>query len=608
MKPKFDPNQEYEIVDIPKEVNPKKPKFNPNQDFEILSGGEVPPREATNEIADLALQKEIADYTKDMSLLAGHGVSQGFSDEALAALQTGSISSPEYVTKRDVLRSEMGARKERTGIPGALAEAVGSVAATAAVPILKGAPILKEMGSAILQGTGEAKEIKDIPREAAKSALIQGATEAAGKVVKAIAFDDPTKILTRSIGVKSGDIKGDLGAKAIRATENLDEAGFFKQGEVYVPKGKHSFKRQSGNLTTFFKPLTEDELYTRSRNTISELSDRNKELLKGKMVPSVEFKRALYEGVQELTYDPKGFDVEKRLQLSRDLVDTVERDLRMKTGWSGGGKIPAEDVEVAKQSLDAYLKGPAFEKRLLDLGIDKQGMMKFRTKLDDVLDSHAIGGEEYKKNNDLISDLITVRDVLEAKEAASYIDTGSRMINVQNWWESAKDIMSPTYVDVARSDITRAATTPAGKFGTKVLKRAPVERFTGKREPQSTMITPREIIDYKIPRTTQGILENKERTIAKLVQNNVPPELVDTIAQALNGDSEDIANIAPMIVAQFPHIFEKSKYQVFDGIISPSERAKAADAISKREDMNSVQRAKAINGINKSGKFPQELA
>lgn len=608
MKPKFDPTQEYEVVEMPKEVNPKKPKFNPNQEFEILSGSEVPPREATNEIADLALQKEIADYTKDMSLLAGHGASQGFSDEALAALQTGSVSSPEYVTKRDILRSEMGARKERTGIPGAIAEAAGSVASTAAVPILKGAPLLKELGSAVLQGTGEAKEIKDIPREAAKSALIQGATEAAGHVVKNLAFDDPTKILTRSIGVKSGDIKGDIGAKAIKATDRLNASGFFKQGDVYIPRGSHTFKRQTGNLSTFLKPLSEGDLYKRATDTISELSSRNKDLLRGKMVPSMEFKRALYEGVQDLTYEPKGFNVEKRLELARDLVDTVEKDLRMKTGWSGGGNIPAEDVEIAKQSLDAYMKDPTFDKRLLDLGIDKQGMMKFRTKLDDVLDSHKIGGMEYKKNNDMLSDLITVKDTLEAKEAGSYVDTGSRRVNVQNWWDTAKEAMSPTYVDIARSDITGAATTPIGKFGTKVMKRAPVERFTGKREPQSTMITPREIIDYKIPRTTQGILENKEKTIAKLVQNNVPPELVDTIAQALNGDPEDVANIAPLVVSQFPNIFEKSKYQVFDGIIAPSERAKAADAIAKREDMNSVQRAKAINDINKSGKFPQELA
>jgi predicted nucleic acid-binding protein len=122
------------------------------------------------------------------------------------------------------------------------------------------------------------------------------------------------------------------------------------------------------------------------------------------------------------------------------------------------------------------------------------------------------------------------------------------------------------------------------------------------------MITPKQMINYKIPRSTQGILDNKEMVMGKLIQNGVPDELINTIAQALDTDSEDIANIAPLIVAQFPNIFEKSKYQVFDGVIASTERAKAADAISKREDMDSVQRARAINGINKSGKFPQELA
>lgn len=126
--------------------------------------------------------------------------------------------------------------------------------------------------------------------------------------------------------------------------------------------------------------------------------------------------------------------------------------------------------------------------------------------------------------------------------------------------------------------------------------------------PKSTMITPRQMIDYKIPRTTQGILDNKEMVIGKLQQNNVPDELVATIAQALDNDHEAVANIAPLVIQQFPNIFERSKYQVFDGIIAATDRAKAADAIAKREDMNSIQRAKAIDGINKSGKFPQELA
>ena len=186
----------------------------------------------------------------------------------------------------------------------------------------------------------------------------------------------------------------------------------------------------------FLSAKEEKELAKRAKDTIDILKSRNAQLLKGKKVPSTEFKRALYEGIQELTYDPKGFDVDARYGLARDLTDVVERDLRKKGGYALGQPIDAADIELAKQSLDAHMKGPSFEKKLLDLGIDKQGMMKFRTKLDDLLDSDKVGGIEYKNNNDLMSDLITVSDVMKRKESGSYVDAAGRSINTQNWWET----------------------------------------------------------------------------------------------------------------------------------------------------------------------------
>jgi hypothetical protein len=562
-----------------------------------------------------------------MAILGGHGASQGFSDEALAALKTGSLSSPEYTQERDILREEMQARKEKMGIPGVLAESAGSVLSTTAMPILKGAPILKEIGSAALSGVGEAKEMENVPWEATKAGLMQGVAEGAGQVLKHTLFDNPTKILTRSMGVRSADIKGDVGASAIQSTERLNKVGFFKQGGVTLDPKSHVFKRSAKDLTSFIKPVTEKELAKRAKDTIDILKSRNAQLLKGKKVPSTEFKRALSEGIQELTYDPKGFDVDARYGLARDLADVVERDLRKKGGYALGQPIDAADIELAKQSLDAHMKGPSFEKKLLDLGIDKQGMMKFRTKLDDLLDSDKVGGIEYKNNNDLMSDLITVSDVMKRKESGSYVDAAGRSINPQNWWEKTKDALSPTYVDVARSDLAKLPETALGGFATKTLTRAPVERFTG-RSPQSVQegynfggvkpafgnafdkpfIDPREIVKYRLPTTTRGILEDKERVLAKLAQNKIPPEVIDTIAQALNEDQGSVADIAPLLMTQFPTLFEKSQYKVFDGkFVDPNDKAKAADAISKRDDLDSIQRARMINQINKKNEMPEGM-
>jgi hypothetical protein len=128
------------------------------------------------------------------------------------------------------------------------------------------------------------------------------------------------------------------------------------------------------------------------------------------------------------------------------------------------------------------------------------------------------------------------------------------------------------------------------------------------RSPQSITPSPRELINYRIPRTTQGILDNKDKVIAKLIQNGIDDNTIDTITQALNGDSDDVANLMPMLSSKFGSLFEKSKYKVFDGkFIDPNDRAKAADDISKRDDIGSVQRAKMISKINKTGEMPEGL-
>lgn len=122
------------------------------------------------------------------------------------------------------------------------------------------------------------------------------------------------------------------------------------------------------------------------------------------------------------------------------------------------------------------------------------------------------------------------------------------------------------------------------------------------------MINPKEIIKYRIPLNSKAILADKDRVLAKLVQNGVPDEMVDTFSQALNEDPDAISKAMPLIFTQFPTIFERSKYKVFDGkFIDPNDKAKAADDISKRDDLNSIQRAKMINKINKTGEMPEGL-
>ncbi len=122
--------------------------------------------------------------------------------------------------------------------------------------------------------------------------------------------------------------------------------------------------------------------------------------------------------------------------------------------------------------------------------------------------------------------------------------------------------------------------------------------------PSGLDMTPMQVAQARLPRTTAGLLKNKDLVVAKLALKGAPSEMIDTIVQALNDDPEAIESIAPMVTMQFPDLFEKSKYNMFDGkILDPNERAKAADQTSKRKDMGSIQKAKIIDELNNTGKW-----
>lgn len=610
---------------------------------ELDAAGYTPPDavDKPTKIASLDTQKDVAEFVKDMGIFLGQGVLHGSGEELLAAGKTKSFfSGPEYERERDILKKQLEEKREKYPYVGALAEATGATAATMATPFAKAYPVAAELLSSVLQGAGEANTLEDVPREAAKSAAISSGMMAGGKLLKEAVFDDPTKIMTRSIGVRSKDVKGNPNANVIKSVKRLEDAGFFKQGEVGISPGKFKFERSAKNLMGLFKPQTLDSLLERAEKNISVLKSRNENLLKGKKIPSIELQRSLMRGVEEFTYDPLGVDVEARYNLAKEIQDVFLKDLKDKTGWKMGQPIPALDVEQAKRALDNYLGDPAFEKKATDLGINAESMMKFRTKLDDLLDLQKVGGDEYRKNNDLMHDLINVRDIIRSKEARDYLDTGSGQIDLRSIPTKMLEAISPTWADIGRADISKMSETPMGKFVGQTLRQLPVQKFTQTvgnmpeggmpqeenlvmeapqkrgydfsgakpafRTPQG-FSEPDQIMTKDLPRNSEDWVKNKEFVLQKLAASQVTPELIDAAFEAMNRRHGDLKSIIGRIALERPEIFIPSKYNMVDGVIlDPNERAKAADDMSKRDDVGSIQKAKIIRELNKTGKWVGE--
>jgi hypothetical protein len=282
-------------------------------------------------------------------------------------------------------------------------------------------------------------------------------------------------------------------------------------------------------------------------------------------------------------------------------------------------------LEEAKQRIQekvgAYGRNPLLQKTPETAQIYQEMYSKINKNL-----RKLIRDKKYSEYNDLQQKMLTAKtDVLKAiaSENAQAMEAGFGGVLNKAWTST---IGSPE-AKLGAANIAEAMQMPGLKQLQTPLRLGVEEApFAGiryldpsiprylqrpeepKRTPQSLNFSPEDIVDYRLPLSTEGLLAEKDRVLAKLTQEGLPDNMLDTVAQALNGDPEDLSSIAPLLMTQFPGVFKKAKYKVFDGkFLDPNDRAKAADDTSKREDLNSIQRAKMINQINKFNKVPEGL-
>lgn len=147
--------------------------------------------------------KELSKGTR-LAMTALQGPTLGFADELAglvgggAALVQGQSPSKGYQQARDIYRSGVESYKEEQPIGGAVAQGIASLPlgmlniGKSVAPNV--GPVLRSIGSGlgfgIVGGAGEAKELEDIPQEAATSgatsAVLGGATELGMKAVRPI--------------------------------------------------------------------------------------------------------------------------------------------------------------------------------------------------------------------------------------------------------------------------------------------------------------------------------------------------------------------------------------------------------------------------------------
>jgi hypothetical protein len=587
--------------------------------------------------------EEIGQTAKDVITTAPQGITT-WADEIQAMAQAGGkkvLGAEEpfmdiYGQDVSQLRQDIGAARERSPwatsigeagvgigtalLPGALAaKGIGGMAAlanTAAAGRFGGIGGMALRGGVEGMGAAESMDPYEMGIYGAGGAALGTAGGLATKGIKAITTQSPERIRAGVLGAKTSQFQ-EIGGKEREAlAKELNEMGLFQKTKAQFDVGQGKWVSKGSALENIEAP-TRDKLLTRVDDAFKSTQNEKKKIFAREFAKPVINPQGIVRNLNIVgeEWANKRSGIQPRLDIAQKEIQQIFDDLTYKVNKSPNKILTIEMLEEAKQRLDEDVR--------------KIGKDPLLNKVEDMSDLYSsiyktineslqfeIPDPAYKKLNSIQSKLYTAKTDLKkaiASESPKFSPT-----NIDTWFQSPE-----SQLDIARAAEVmnmpglKQMKTPL-RTGTSELPFAalrfidpsiPMPSEQGPyRAPQSIGFSPKDIINFKIPRNTQAIMENKDMVLAKLVQQGADPAMVDAITEGLNGTGKEVSKAIPFIINQMPLLFEDTKYNVFDGkFLDPNDRAKAADDISKRDDLNSIQRAKMINKINKTGEMPEGL-
>lgn len=558
------------------------------------------------------------DIVKDTLLLGAQGASFGYLDEMAGAI------SPNYVEGRDAVRKKVEGARERLPIVGPVVEAGGSVATSLAIPPLRGGHWAKELGLAAIEGYGENTDPENVVSDIGFSVGTSGAANVVGGIAKKV-FDPPEDILANAAGARGINYrKGEAFVGADSADEyadrlkdpaglaaRLDKIGFFGMGRKNFKNGQYV---REGGLTDALEPVSLESMMSRVQAGVSHLGDQNQQILKGKKIPLVKLKAALDQAANDFL--PAGEDFVKRSAMAKELSDNAIQDLvlsgKVKPGDVAVDAAAVEDLKRKWQKTVAssYDSGKAVSE-ITNVGVEAR--RKFSTALDKLVDSVDKTGQ-YAKNNDAMRDLLTVEKLIhdKASRQRGYSMGGPRLTNMSQLWHSLlENTVAHPQADLMRARIGQGMRTKTGQAATLGISRIPMEGVnstidqtpsTEGRMPQSIKNIPEELIRTPLPRTTDGLMKNKPFVLAKVAQ--MMPDMFEAVKDVYENNPESLPELAQVIAMKMPHVFEKDKYNRFDGrILSEQDKQKAIKDTLLNTKISTIEQARIITKLNKEGLY-----
>jgi hypothetical protein len=587
-----------------------------------------------NELPDP--RNEVAQWAQDTAYGGAQGLTFNAADEIYGGVKS-AVSDVPYEEARDSAREEWRNARERSPIGTFGGEMVGATVSPIG-KVFRGAKGVKDImlgaGEGALQSYGATDkegvtdQVLETAGGAGMGAIVGGAANALTKTFS----KSPIAVRAEVLGVKAkdyavngpGDVKGSI--------ERVNSSGFLKPWKKEYNVDTLKFEKKSKSIFALdqIEKNTEDRLIENSQDALNKLSAKKEKLFGTKL----DHTPVIDTDIEDLALDiadeylKAGVSLGPRERLAK--VDQIRKNIKdMLIVNSNNPSYPSlRDLNDIKRAAQGDVAN--FSKSLGDVG-DSEELARITAHKLKKLVEDKINDPLFKDLNSAEHDFLNIEGTLREKikslelaspERNSYGHTGmvDRGVNAVSG-RSAGRLKSADYKQWY--DELPKAFNPVKAVTPHLLQEAPGsllrQKTQGKdikndwRGPASnnegTMISPRELINYKIPRNTEAVFADKERVIAKLIQNGIPDDLLMAFTQAINEDPEAVPDIMPTLVTMLPDLFSKSKYKVFDNkFLDPNDGARAADTISKNESMDSIARAKAINGINKFNIVPEGIA
>jgi hypothetical protein len=621
-------------------------------------GGEVPEDiEAPVEAKAPKYSDGLLETALDMATVIPQGVTT-WADEAQAGIQA-AVKAPleersfQEIYDQDVadIRNRISLARERSPWATTATE-MGTGIATSFVPGAGAGKLgsaLGTVGRAAIEGLGTAEDkmsMEGLVQTGIGAGLGAGGALVSGGLKK-VTTGDANKIRANVLGARTSEFK-EIGIKEReKIADELNKMGLFKNVKVDFDVNQGKFVPKGKSLENLEKPAR-DKIKDRLDSALEKIQSEKIRVLGRHLNDPVDL--AVIEDELEKVaqaYASKGTGMKGRLADAQAIKDTILEDIAEEMQAKGMTDATIELLENAKLRLSEdvgnYGRNPLLQKTPENARIYQSMYSTINKNL-----RASVGNNKYAQFNDMQQKMLTAKsdlakalaseeaqrtqagwggmfnkianETLGSPEAGLGIARGAEISNMPG----LKQLKTPARLGVAEAPFQAMRFLDPSIPSTPEIPMAPEESSAGynfsgvkpafsgphprdmKRNPQSVGLdmTPMEVAKARLPRTTEGLLQNKELVIAKLAVNGVPDEMIDTVTQALNEDPESLDSIAAMVAMQFPSIFAKSKYNMFDGkILDPQERAKAADETSKRDDMDSLKKAKIINELNKSGKW-----